>query len=79
MKRIKTILAKVLSVDEESITTETSPETVSSWDSFNALMIVSELEQEFNVSFTIDEITSVKNVGDIKARLEGHGVTLHDT
>lgn len=65
MEKLKKILSKVLGVDESKITDETSPDNVEAWDSFNGLMLVSELENEFGVKFTIDEVTRVKNVGDI--------------
>ena len=78
MKRLKAILSKVLDIDENSINDKTSPDNVETWDSFNGLMLVSELEKRFNVKFTMEEVTSVKNVGDIKKSLEKHGVKLYD-
>lgn len=76
MDRLKQILSKVLGIDEGQITDETSPDDVETWDSFNGLMLVSELESEFNVKFTMNEVTSVKCVRDIKEALKRHGVAL---
>ena len=78
MKRLKTILSDVLEISVDDITGETSPETVESWDSFNGLMLVSELEARFNVKFTMDEVTSVKCVNDIKNSLVSHGIELKE-
>lgn len=78
MKTYKTILAKVLGINEGSISDSTSPLTVKTWDSFNGLMIVSELESAYNVSFTIDEVVSVKCVLDIKNCLKKHGVQIDE-
>jgi acyl carrier protein len=78
MKRLKAILSRVLEIDENTITDETSPDNVENWDSFNGLMLVSELEKDFNVKFTMDEVTSVKNVLDIKKSLRKHGIELHE-
>jgi len=78
MKRLRAILSKVLGIDENTITDKTSPDNVETWDSFNGLMLVSELEKEFNVKFTMDEVTSVKNVLDIKKSLKKHGIKLHE-
>lgn len=74
MSRLKKILSKVLEVDEKEIHDGSSPDTIESWDSFNGLMLVTELENEFKVNFTIDEVISVVNVGDIKKALIKHGV-----
>ena len=76
MEKLKLILSKVLGINKEGITDETSPDNVETWDSFNALMLVSELESEFNAKFTMDEVISVKCVGDIKKVLKKHGVKL---
>ncbi|MBW2975074.1 acyl carrier protein [Candidatus Woesearchaeota archaeon] len=78
MRRLKGILSKVLEISDEKIDDNTSPENVESWDSFNALMLVSELEKEFNVEFTMDEVKSVKRVKDIKDALKRHGVKLNE-
>ena len=78
MKRLKLILSRVLDIDEGSILDSTSPDTVDSWDSFNGLMLVSELESNFGITFTTDEVLSVKCVSDIKEALIKHGVTLVD-
>jgi len=76
MKRVKEILAKILEIDENGITDETSPDDVETWDSFNGLMIASELENVFNVKFTMEEVASVKCVKDIKDALIRHGIEL---
>ena len=77
MKRIKAILSRVLEINEDEIIGETSPDTVESWDSFNGLVLVDELENHFNVKFTISEIIDVKNVADIKRHLKNHNVDLN--
>ena len=76
IKKLNKILVQVLKVDEKDISDATSPETVPTWDSYNALMLVSELETIFNVHFTMDEVIAVKNVGDIRMALKRHGIEL---
>lgn len=78
MSRLKKILSKVLGVDEKNINDNSSPDNIESWDSFNGLMLVSELENEFKISFTIDEVINVKTVGGIKKALIKHGVKLDE-
>ena len=72
------IIAKVLSISESGISDESGPENIESWDSFNGLVLVNELESHFNVKFTISEITDVKNVADIKRHLKNHNVNLDE-
>ncbi len=77
MKRLKNALSNVLGIKEDAISDETSPDNVETWDSFAGLMLVSELESQFNIKFSMDEIVAVKCVGDIKEALSRHGVVLN--
>lgn len=74
MLTLKELVAKVLDIDKEILNDESSPENIPSWDSFNGLMMVSELENNFNVKFTLNEIVAVKNLKDIKDALKRHGI-----
>jgi acyl carrier protein len=78
MKRLHDVLSRVLGINAAAITDETSPENVATWDSFNGLLLVSELEKTFSITFTMDEVTAVKRVADIKAALQRHGVKLEE-
>lgn len=77
MQRLKSILIKVLEVEEIQITDDMSPDHVDNWDSFNGLMLVSELESTFGIRFTMQEVISVKTVREIKEALSKHGVVLN--
>ncbi len=74
MKSVEEILAKTLNIKVEEINNESGPANIESWDSFNGLMLVTELEKNFKVKFTLDEVVAVKNVADIKKALQKHGV-----
>jgi acyl carrier protein len=72
------LLARVLGLNISEITDKTSPENTESWDSFNALVMVTELENMFNISFTMQEVQAVVCVADIKKALSSHGVEIND-
>ena len=74
-EKLYSLLSNVLELDIADINEDLSPENTESWDSFNALVMVTELEETFNVSFTMDEVQSVKNVKDIKDILETYSVS----
>lgn len=73
-KKFKAILTRVLEIPEPKVTDALVLESLPSWDSFTALMLVSELESGFDVRFTMDEITTIKSVGDIKKSLQNRNV-----
>ncbi len=77
-EKLYEISARVLSISVSDLNDDSSPENIESWDSFNGLVLVDELENHFKVKFTISEITNVKNVSDIKKYLTSHGVDLND-
>jgi len=76
-EKLYNIISKVFSVPISEINDESNPETIESWDSFNGLILIDELENSFNVKFSVSEIIDVKNVKDIKKHLKNHGIDLN--
>lgn len=72
---VNAIVAKVFSIPESEVNDQSSPENIETWDSFNGLVLVDELENHFKVKFSISEITDVKTVADIKRHLKNHNVS----
>ncbi len=64
MSKLSNIFASVLGIDEAKVTPELSPENTPSWDSLNAIVLISEIEKAFNVRFDYDEVMAVRNFGD---------------
>jgi acyl carrier protein len=77
-KKLYNLISKVMSVEVFQINDESGPETIESWDSFHGLVLVDEIENNFPIKFTLEEIIDVKNVVDIKRHLKNHGVILDD-
>jgi len=76
--KLYNIISRVFSVSIDEISDDSGPEDIERWDSFNALVLIDELESEFSIQFTISEITDVSTVSDIKRHLRNHGITLDD-
>ena len=72
---VNAIIAKVFSISESQINDQSGPENIESWDSFNGLILVDELENHFKMKFSISEITDVKTVADIKQHLKNHNIS----
>ena len=79
MKTLQSILSRILEIEEAQVTDQLTPADVGTWDSMNALIMVSELESAFNVKFTSAEVTEVKCVGDIKKILSKHGAEIPES
>lgn len=48
----------------------TAPD-VPGWDSFNHINLIMQIEEDFQLRFTTDEIASLKNVGEFKSLIAG--------
>ncbi|MGY5151497.1 MAG: acyl carrier protein [Candidatus Nitrosopumilus sp. bin_6a] len=77
-KKLFTLISKVLEISETELTDESTPESIENWDSYNGLLLVDELESEFNVKFLVEEVYDVHSISDIKRHLKTHGVVLDD-
>jgi acyl carrier protein len=60
------ILSKVLLLDKEKITDDLRRKDFEPWDSMAHLVIVSEIENEFEIFFEDEEVIELWTVGDIK-------------
>ena len=72
------IIAGVMDFPVSRINDESSPETIENWDSFHGLILADELETRFAVKFVLEDLTSVKKVGDIKKNLAKYGILIND-
>ncbi len=70
MKTFNQIVSNTFSLKEEEIKDELSSKDIANWDSMNYLMFIAELEKEFTMSFTMDEVMNAQTLGDIRKILE---------
>jgi len=70
-ERVRGIAADVLQVDQASVTAESSPQSIDSWDSVQHLNLVLALEEQFGVQFEPDEMDGMKSIGAIAHLLSG--------
>lgn len=68
VKKLEEIFSDLF--DEEiSLSDQMSPADIDEWDSLMQISILAAVQDEFDVSFEIDEIVAMKNVGDIVAAI----------
>ena len=70
------ILSKILLLDESKIKDNLKRNDIENWDSMTHLILISELEANYNITFNDDDIASINTVGDIKKALEKYNVSL---
>lgn len=63
--KLQEIFADVFDNEEIEITEETNADDIETWDSLTHISILASVQDEFNVSFDMDEIVAMKKVGDM--------------
>ena len=71
---IKTIFAQILELPEDEITLESSPANVGDWTSLKQIMLISILESEYNIRFSMKEMKELKCVGAFVETIREKGV-----
>lgn len=72
--RLNSVFRSVFDDDSLEVTDTMTASDVEEWDSLNHINLVVMIEKEFRVKFTLHEVNSLKNVGDLKTLLRKHGV-----
>jgi acyl carrier protein len=67
--RVYSIVAELFNVRIDTLTRESSPKTIESWDSTGHLDLVLALEQEFGVQFSPDQMDQMVNLNTIVGML----------
>ena len=69
LEHLSQIFRILFNNSDMEITDELTAQDVSGWDSFNHINLIINIENEFNVRFTNDEVASMEMVGDLKRLL----------
>jgi acyl carrier protein len=64
--KITQIISSILLVEPSELTDTMARNEYETWDSMTHLTIVSQLELEFNIFFTDDEVVNMVTVADIR-------------
>jgi alcohol dehydrogenase class IV/acyl carrier protein len=63
--KVLNILCELFSVSENDISDNTGPGDLTRWDSIGQLRLVLELEKQFNIQLSVDDVMSINKVADI--------------
>jgi acyl carrier protein len=65
-EKVNKIIEKIFRIDSSKIEDTLEPKDIENWDSFSGLQLISEIENDFNVKFEMEEIFDIFCIGDIK-------------
>lgn len=75
--KLNQIVANVLEMDPAQLNDASNAQNTARWDSLRHIEVIFAVESAFHVRFTMPEITSLKNLGDIRRLLISKNVLLH--
>jgi len=74
-EHIREVVARTFDLDLSHVEPDASAQSLAAWTSLAHLRLISDLEGEFGLRFTMDEMTTMTSVAGIGAVLSRHGVT----
>lgn len=72
--RIQQIFRDVLDDRKLEVTSDLGPANTPAWDSFAHVKLILAIEDEYKLSFTMDEVADVTTAGDFVRALKARGV-----
>ena len=69
-KRLNDVFRDVFDDDEIVVNAETTANDIEDWDSLEHINLIVSVEQEFGMKFNMNEVTTMKNVGDMVKIIE---------
>jgi len=76
MKKLNEILSRVFDLNEDKINDNISKENTEEWDSFNHLLLISEIEKSLGINFSISEVEEIKDYKILKQLIKEKGKNL---
>lgn len=65
IEKLTTIFRSVFGVSGLTITESLTTNDVDNWDSLTHMILITEIETQFDIKFKLKELNKMKNVGDL--------------
>lgn len=71
-EKLKKLMAEIFEVHVSDINGTFNPDSTNNWDSLNNLKLITAIESEFNVSFSMEEIQTMTDFQAILSCIKNH-------
>ena len=69
-------ISEVFKIEKSELSDELTPEDIEDWDSISHMELMAKFEDEWGVTFDVEELVEMETIGLIKGALLWHGVEL---
>lgn len=73
-EKLYAVFAEALNIDISSVTDDLKYQSIPQWDSISHMVLISAIEEKFNVSISTDDVIDMNSVGKGKEILKKHGI-----
>jgi acyl carrier protein len=70
--KLAEIAAEIFFLDEGEVRPELTPDDVALWDSLNHLRLITAVETEFDIKFSMNDIQSIDSISKLNELVESH-------
>ena len=74
--KLEELIGNILDLNPTELTDDLTQSAVQSWDSLAHINIIMALEEVYGVTFSTEEIPTVKSLGDVRRLLRMKGVAI---
>ena len=74
LSNLENIFREVFVDDKLQITNATNADVIESWDSLTHMQLINEVEEYFKITFTLDEVMQLNDVGNLVQLIKSKGV-----
>ena len=75
-ERLNAVFRDFFDDDDIEVDEDTTADDIDDWDSLNHITLMSAVEEEFGVRFTMGEVSGMKNVGEMAEIIKARGTKL---
>lgn len=73
--KVKQIIISVLGIHEDDFTDELAIGDIPEWDSINHVLLIQQIEEDFEISIDVTDAIDIEDVFDIIATLKKYNIT----
>ncbi|MBO6303215.1 MAG: acyl carrier protein [Ruminiclostridium sp.] len=75
-ERLNTVFRDFFDDDDIEVDASTTADDIEDWDSLNHITLMSAVEEEFGLRFTMGEVSGMRNVGEMAEIISARGKKL---
>jgi len=72
-ERLNEVFQNVFDDDDIAVDRNTTADDIDDWDSLEHIRLIAAVEREFNLKFSMKEVSAMKNVGEMMDIIEERG------